>query len=220
MKTCPKCNVKILDDTDRCPLCRHALSGPEGGLHSYPDAVRSIRKARMLENMFLFLSVIGGFAMVCVNYLVNPDYWWSLIGILALIYINVVLRYAILGRSGYQAKVYGLVILALLMLEGIDFLTGDRGWALSYVYPSGIMALEVTILILMLVNRRNWQSYMLPQIMVFLMSLLSFVFYWTGLVTHMTVAFVAMIFTLFSFLGTLILGDQRARNEMKRRFHI
>ena len=117
MKTCPKCNV-----------CRHALSGPDGGLRSYPDAVGSIRRARLFENMVLFLSVIAGIVALYLNYKLSHTNWWSLIVVLSLFYVNVVIRYAILGRSGYQSKVYGLLVIALLVLEGIDYLTGFEGW--------------------------------------------------------------------------------------------
>lgn len=220
MKTCPKCNVKILDDTDRCPLCRHALSGPDGGLRSYPDAVGSIRRARLFENMVLFLSVIAGIVALYLNYKLSHTNWWSLIVVLSLFYVNVVIRYAILGRSGYQSKVYGLLVIALLVLEGIDYLTGFEGWALTYVYPSGIMALDLAILTLMITNRRNWQSYMLPQLVLVVLSLLSGVFWLAGWNRSPLLAQISVGVALFTFLGTLILGDRRARNEMNRRFHV
>lgn len=220
MKICNKCKVTILDDTELCPLCRHALAGEEGGLRSYPDAIGSIKKARMLENIVLFLSLVAATAMIITNILVDASFLWSFIGVLALVYVNAVLRIAILGRSGYQAKVYGLVFLALLILLGIDYITGFRGWSLAFVFPGGIMGVDLALLILMLVNRRNWQSYMLPQLVMFLLSLLSILFVLVGWNRHPLVGLIASAVTLFVFLGTLILGDRRARDEMKRRFHI
>ena len=220
MKTCPKCNVNILDDTDRCPLCRHALGGEEGGLRSYPDAVGSIKKARLLENLILFLSVIASITVVAINYMTPHDTWWALIVVLALFYANVVLRYAILGRSGYQAKIFGLILVAIVVLVGIDYLTGFNRWSFTYVYPSLIMATDLAILLLMLINRRNWQSYLMAQIFVLLLSLLSILFVHLGFNIHPLTGLIASGLSLFLLLGTIILGDQRARNELKRRFHI
>lgn len=220
MKTCPKCNVTILDDTDRCPLCRHALGGSEGGLRSYPDAMASIRKARIFENLVLFLSIIASITVVVVNYMTGMDSLWSLIVVLSLFYVNVVIRYAVLGQSGYQAKLFILVLIAIVVLFGIDYLTGFNRWSLTFVYPSLIIAVDVGLLILMLVNKRNWQSYIMPQLAVFILSLVSAIFVWVGLNNHPLLGLIASGFALFEFLGTIILGDQRARNELKRRFHI
>jgi hypothetical protein len=41
-----------------------------------------------------------------------------------------------------------------------------------------------------------------------------------GEVTFSWLAVIACAVSVFIFLGTLIIGDERARTEMKRRFHI
>ena len=47
MNKCKKCNVVILDDTDRCPLCKHVLeSDGIPGESRYPDAIATARKFR------------------------------------------------------------------------------------------------------------------------------------------------------------------------------
>lgn len=66
-----------------------------------------------------------------------------------------------LGKSGYLAKTVCLVLLAIVMLLGIDYLTGYRRWSLDYVFPGGIIAIDLALFILILINRRNWQSYMM-----------------------------------------------------------
>ena len=52
----------------------------------------------------------------------------------------------------------------VLFLEGIDLLTGASGWALTFVFPSAILAMVLATIILMIVNIRNWQSYMMMQL--------------------------------------------------------
>lgn len=220
MKICTKCNVKILDDTDRCPLCSHALAGDEGGMRTYPDAVGSIRKARVLENLVLFMSLIAGTIVVAVNMTLDRHFLWSFIVVLALVYINIMLRYAILGRSDYHAKTFGMWGLALVVLLMIDFLTGFQRWSLTYAFPAALIALDLGTVVLMIVNRRNWQSYILHQLTMFLLSLVSIIFIVTGLDSKPVVAIVAIGVTFFLFAGTVILGDERARQELKRRFHI
>ena len=62
MSRCQKCNVIILDHTDRCPLCKHVLE--EDGTSTedmYPNAIAVTKRFRFLENLFLFLSILIAF---------------------------------------------------------------------------------------------------------------------------------------------------------------
>ena len=128
MNKCKKCNVVILDDTDRCPLCKHVLeSDGIPGESRYPDAIATARKFRFVENLVLFISIVAECLLIAINFHVDREVAWSLVIGIILLYGNVVLRMAILGKSGYLAKTVCLVLLAIVMLLGIDYLTGYSG---------------------------------------------------------------------------------------------
>ena len=80
--------------------------------------------------------------------------------------------------------------------------------------------MDAGILILMCINRRNWQSYMMWQIFMILCSVVPLVLYAVGIVTAPLFALLAFAFSAALFLGTLIIGDRRARTELRRRFHV
>ena len=153
--------------------------------------------------------------MLYINYLADSHFWWSFIVGLILIYVNVTLRLAIMGRSGYQFKIISLTFIAVVLLVGIDFLTGYKGWSVNYIFPAGIILVDIGILVLMAVNRRNWQSYMMLQIFMILLILVA-----VGVIDFPYFAVAAFGVSFFIFLGTVIIGDQRARTELKRRFHL
>jgi hypothetical protein len=221
MNRCQKCGVVILDDTDRCPLCRHVLATDgEKSENSYPNAVAVTRRFRFAENLFLFLSILSEGLAVFLNYVVDPELPWSVIVGLVFIYANVVMRLAIVGKNGYMFKIMSLVILAVAMIFGIDFVTGYKGWSLNYVMPAAILALDLAIVLLMLINRRNWQSYMMVQIFTVLASLIPIFMRNKGRSYSNYLVWIAFLVSIVLFLGTLILGDRRARTELKRRFHI
>ena len=199
-----------MDDTDRCPLCKNVLdSTGEPGVNTYPNAIGVNRKFRLLENLLLFLSIVAGCLMLAINHMLDADVAWSLVVCLILIYANAVLRMAI-----------SLVILAVLMLLGIDYLTGYKGWSLDYVLPLGVLLIDLALLILTLVNRRNWQSYMMAQILAILLSLIPVGLRLGGIIKFPYLVWIAFGTSVFLFLGTLIIGDRRARTELKRRFHV
>lgn len=221
MSKCKNCGVEILDRTQKCPFCQCVLETGDGGPEPmYPDVRVTVRRFRFFENLVLFLSILAETVLLAINYMMDSAMWWSLIVGLILIYANVVLRLAVVGRSGYQFKTVSLVVMAVLILLLIDYLTSYRGWAVNYVYPSAVLLMDLGILVLMIVNHRNWQSYMMIQLLTILMSLVPVILLAVGVVTFPYLALIALFVSVFLFLGTLILGDQRARTELKRRFHI
>jgi hypothetical protein len=186
----------------------------------YPNARVVAKRFRFLGNLVLFLSILAESICIGINIATDSGYLWSLIAGLVLVYINVVMRLAIIGNSGYRFKVISLVVLANVVLFGIDYLTGFNGWSLNYVLPGGILLLDVGVLVVMIVNFRNWQSYMMVQILLILISIIPVILLALGIVDVPYPAAAAMGVSVFIFLGTLIIGDERARTELKRRFHI
>ncbi len=221
MSRCQNCNVEIWDHSDYCPLCKCVLEGGGGDqAASYPNARVAIRRFRLLENLILFASIVVESVLVLINYWTDTHILWSLIAGLVLFYGNVVLRLAVVGRSGYLFKSLSLIFIGVLTLLGIDYLTGYGGWSLDYVLPSGILFMDLGIIVLMIVNRRNWQSYMMVQILAILVSILPLVLLALGIIRFPYLAVIAMLVSVLLFLGTLIIGDRRARTELKRRFHL
>lgn len=186
----------------------------------YPDVKGASRKYRLLENIILFLSIVGQIVLTTVDYMTDQGINWSVIVLLVVIYANVTLRLAIVGRNGYIFKIVSTFVFTVLFLEGIDLLTGASGWALTFVFPSAILAMVIATIILMIVNIRNWQSYMMMQLFLVLMSVIAMILVAVKVIWFPYLAMGAMGASLFLFLGTLIIGDKRARTELKRRFHI
>ena len=204
---------KCVNDTDSA--AKRADNGTR-----YPDVKGASRKYRLLENIILFLSIVGQIVLTTVDYMTDHEINWSFIVLLVVIYANVTLRLAIVGRNGYIFKIVSTFVFTVLFLEGIDLLTGASGWALTFVFPSAILAMVLATIILMIVNIRNWQSYMMMQLFLVLMSVIAMILVAVKVIWFPYLAMGAMGASLFLFLGTLIIGDKRARTELKRRFHI
>ncbi len=222
MAKCKNCNIEILDETVSCPLCQSILQQTEDVENMYPDVRLMMRKFTLTARIFLFVSIVLEALLFTYNLITFDTYsiWWSAITGLVLLYAYLVLRYAIIGKSGYKSKVILLSLIAVLSAIGIDLATGYRGWSVDYVLPAGILFMDVVIIGLMIYNKRNWQSYMMWQILTVLFSLIPIVLYILELERNEYLAFLPMAASASLFLGTLIIGDRRARTELKRRFHI
>lgn len=220
MSRCKQCNVEILDETERCPLCHSVLEKTVEVENMYPNVRTMTRRLALLSRIYLFVAILVEALLIYLNVLSDSEMFWSAIPGLAMLYGYLVLRYAILGKSGYKGKIIVLMLIAILMVVAIDFVVGYRGWSVNYALPSAILLVDAGILILMCINRRNWQSYMMWQIFMILCSVVPLVLYAVGIVTAPLLALLAFAFSTALFLGTLIIGDRRARTELRRRFHV
>lgn len=220
MSRCKQCNVEILDETERCPLCHSVLEKTVEVENMYPNVRTMTRRLALLSRIYLFVAILVEALLIYLNVLSDSEMFWSAIPGLAMLYGYLVLRYAILGKSGYKGKIIVLTLIAILMVVAIDFVVGYRGWSVNYALPSAILLVDAGILILMCINRRNWQSYMMWQIFMILCSVVPLVLYAVGIVTVPLLALLAFAFSMALFLGTLIIGDRRARTELRRRFHV
>lgn len=220
MSKCRQCNIEVLDEAQHCPLCQSALEHTTEMENMYPDIRMRTRKLVMFSRIYLFLVIVAEMVLVDISLILN---WSSIVYIIsgmAFFYGYMVICYAILGRSGYIAKTVVLIVIAIAMLVAVDFFAGYNGWSINYVLPSGILLIDVGILVFIIINRKNWQSYIMLEIFMVLCSGAVVALYVFGVVTNPTVSVVAFNVSIVLFLGTVIIGGRRAKVELKRRFHI
>ncbi|EOS36909.1 hypothetical protein C804_00383 [Lachnospiraceae bacterium A4] len=220
MSRCRQCNIEVLDETQRCPLCGTVLEPTVEVENMYPDIRLKSRKLVFVSRLYLFISIVIEIFLVNICMLSEVQSLVYIISGLVLLFGYIVIRYAILGTSGYIAKTVVLTIIAVIMLVAIDFSVGYNGWSVNYALPSGILLIDVGTLVLMAVNSKNWQSYLMLQIFMVLCSVVAIIFNLVHIVTDPIVSIVALNVSVILLLGTVIIGGRRARVELKRRFHI
>ncbi len=220
MSRCRQCNIEVLDETQRCPLCGTVLEPTVEVENMYPDIRLKSRKLVFISRLYLFVSIAIEMLLVNICMLSEVQSLVYIISGLVLLFGYIVIRYAILGTSGYIAKTVVLTSIAVIMLVAIDFSVGYNGWSVNYAFPSGILLIDAGTLILMAVNRKNWQSYLMLQIFMVLCSIVAIILNLVHIVTDPIVSIVALDVSVILLLGTVIIGGRRARVELKRRFRI
>ena len=211
--------MEILDSTDRCPLCHSVLEGSNAAGSMYPDVRSPARKLALACRIYLFCAIVLESGLILLNIMLGHRFLWCVFTGLVLLYVYLLLRYALLGQSGYQAKAFLLTLMAVLMAVAADFATGYRGWSVDYVLPCGILFIDIAVIVLMIVNRRSWQSYIIWEILMLLFSFIPATLYILGLENNVFFAFAPISLSFYLLLGSVIIGGRRARTELKRRFH-
>jgi hypothetical protein len=136
------------------------------------------------------------------------------------VYAYLILRCGFSVSLGYRAKTSILLLCGLGLLILVDYVAGAYGWSINYVVPGVILLADGVIALLMLINLRNWQSYIMFQIGLLFASTLPLLLWYLGIITHPLLSLITLIITGFFLLASFIIGFRRASVELKRRFHI
>lgn len=220
MSRCKNCKIEVLDVTNTCPLCHSVLEQTEEMEAMYPNAIHQVQKMLFWSRIYLFCALLLEFFLIILDFYVESQIQWSILGGGILTYFYVLLRYAILGKSGYRVKTTITTIFTILLFISFDYATGFQGWSLDYVISSGIIFIDIGIIFFIIFNRRNWQSYIMWEIFMILCSFIPVLLYLLGWENNFYMIALAVSFSVFLFLGTLIIGGRKTKEELKRRFYL
>ncbi|MCI8635436.1 MAG: zinc ribbon domain-containing protein [Eubacterium sp.] len=221
MSKCRQCNVEIRDHAQICPLCKCVIEQTKESENMYPDIRFIARKMNLAVRIFLFAAILMEVILVYLNWKFYDGVWWSVITGAGFFYLYFVARFAVLNdNAGYRSKFLALTFLGILYVILIDCMIGYHGWSVNFVLPGGLLLVDLFVLVLMFVNRRNWQSYIMLEISMIFLSAVPLILVWLGIGTETFISGFAFAVSVLLFVGTLIIGDKRARSELKRRFHV
>lgn len=222
MRQCKKCNLEILNRTAICPLCKSVLevSGEIENGTEYPDVAKITKKLNFVVRLYSFLAIVTEVVLVIINYKTYQGVWWSAVSGISILYFYITLKYSIQKNTGYKMVILIQVIGAVLLMIAADNIVGYQGWSVNYAMPGAILLLDTTIVVLMIVNMANWQSYILMQILTVLVSIAGLVMWGLGVITRPLLLFFAAGASGCLILATLMFGDRKAKMELKRRFHV
>lgn len=224
MSKCWNCGVQLTDPEHVCPLCKcivETLPGEEKKkMYPFLDAEQGIKKMQRALNIYIFSAIVAAVVLAGIDYAIKGNPAWVILICAFMVYGFITLKVSIQMHTGYLLKMVLQTLLAIGVLILIDVMSGFYRWSIDYILPGAFILMDVAIIVLMIVNRRNWQSYIPMQILIIAFSVIPMLLYHFHIVTNPVVAISALGFSIFTFVGTLIVGGQRARQELYRRFHV
>jgi len=220
MKKCNFCNVLIKDETDYCPLCGSVLEGQENGHNTYPNVMKKEKAISLIFRIMLFVAIVSIFTCIGINITTHVSVKWSLIVAFSFLYALIILYMFAKEETGYRIRTFFICASGILLFMAIDYILGFHRWSVNYVFPTVIVAIDIALIVLMIVNYRNWQSYIIILLLMVLISIVPIIMYRLHIITNPYPTQVAFAFTLIITIGVLILGGPRVKSELYRRFHI
>lgn len=221
MKTCRRCSVNVLDNTDICPLCRTVLTEFDGITADsiYPKMDVNVRKYNFIARIFLFLSIVGGVTAIVVNYITYNGVMWSLFTSAAILYFWAAVIHSIKHHINAASKIFVQTISLSVLAVIMDFVLGYSGWAVNYVIPNLFSIANIAVLIIIIVNRMNWHNYVLYQLAIAFFGFIPIVLFLFRIIDKPFITIIATIISFLTLLVAIIFGDKTVKSELKRRFH-
>jgi len=220
VKKCNLCNVTIKDETDHCPLCGGVLDGDSPGHNTYPNVLKKERAINLIFRVMLFVAIVAVIISIYINLHTNVSFPWSLIVTFSFIYALIILYMFVKENAGYRVRLFGTCASGVVLVVLTDYILGFKRWSLNFVFPAVIIFVVLSLLVLMIINHRNWQSYIVLILAMVLISLIPIILSFLDVITIPFLANIAFGFSVFSALGVIILGGPRVKNELYRRFHV
>jgi hypothetical protein len=221
MKTCKRCKVYVRDDSNICPLCRTVLTNIDGEIldMAYPTIGVSAHKYNIIKRIFLFVSILSAAASIVSNYLTYNGVIWSAITIAAIIYFWVLMTYSIKRNRNIASQILLQVICTSIFTVIMDNAIGYVGWSVNYVIPEIVILANISVLILVFVNRMYWNTYVINQIVIAICGLIPGVLFLCGLIKVPMPTIIATATSIIVLVVMMIFGDKTIKSELKRRFH-
>ncbi|MCI8991249.1 MAG: hypothetical protein HFG80_00745 [Eubacterium sp.] len=222
MAKCLKCNVNITDNTLICPLCQHILEPVPGETlkNAYPNIEQQRKKMIVALRIYAFAAIVAELLLVIINLRFFNGIFWSVITGIALLYTYLTIWFSFHKNADYRIKLLFQACSGTIFLIAVDFVYGFHGWSVYISLPVIILALDALTFILMMVNRKNYESFLWLMLVLIALSVIPIIFYELGFIHSLTITFTALGVSVIEFLGTFIVGGQKARMELERRFHV
>ena len=222
MKKCNQCQVYIQDNNKICPLCHGALERIDGNtsINNYPNVHPKRKKLSLFLRIFLALSIVIETILITINYYTGHETWWSPFIGLYLLYGYFLMRFALVRTgSGRWRVVTGTFLIVFLVITA-DMSNGYDGWSVNFILPIALGVLNTLSLVFIVIRRKNWQSYLVFQLTLLGISMLSLILILLNIITYPMVIVLVNIYIALSFITVTIIGGNKALYELKHRFHI
>jgi len=222
MKKCNECNIFIQDNNKICPLCHGALETVEGtnSINQYPNVHPKLKKLSLFLRIYLALSIVTETILITINYYTGHETWWSPFIGLYLLYGYFLMRFALVkSGSGRWRTVIGTFLIVFLIITA-DISNGYDGWSVNYILPIALGILNTISLYLIVLRRNHWQTYLVFQLTLLGISLISLILIPLNIITNPMIIVLVNIYIALSFVSVTIIGGNKAFTELRHRFHI
>ena len=219
MKYCSKCQMKVQNQLNNCPLCGQSLESVEFEIErDYPEQFAKKRRFSIRKFIIFLAMVIISFSFISGIF---QDFQWNWVFIItaATLYLTIS---AILGSRvkrnigpNILTQVIGISALSII----IDYFLGYSGWSLEIIFPLGLMVGTTIITVMILLNSKRFTDLVIYQLMFGLMGIVILAMIYFQVILFRQIAIIGSYYTIITCVGLFFFADRQMIHELKKKFH-
>ena len=219
MKYCSKCQMKVQNQLNNCPLCGQSLESVEFEIErDYPEQFAKKRRFSIRKSIIFLAMVIISFSFISGIF---QDFQWNWVFIITAstlyLTISAILGSRVKRNIGPNILTQVIGISALSMI--VDYFLGYSGWSLEIIFPLGLMAGTTIITVMILLNPKRFTDLVIYQLMFGLMGIVILAMIYFQVILFRQIAIIGSYYTIITCVGLFFLADRQMIHELKKKFH-
>ena len=219
MKYCSRCQMKVQNQLNNCPLCGQSLESVEFEIErDYPEQFTKKRRFSIRKFIIFLAMVIISFSFISGIF---QDFQWNWVLIITASTLYVTIS-AILGSRvkrnigpNILTQVIGISALSII----IDYFLGYSGWSLDIIFPLDLMAGTTIITVMILLNPKRFTDLVIYQLMFGLMGIVILAMIYFQVIIFRQIAIIGSYYTIITCVGLFFFADRQMIHELKKKFH-
>lgn len=220
MKYCNNCKVHVAGNRKNCPLCQGILAGEKYQDEVFPKISFVYREHSLFFKVMLLVSIVIASVSAAINILLPQGGAWSLFILGGLVSVWASIITAINKRNNIPKNIVYQVMVISVIATIWDFLTGWKGWSITYVIPFVCFSAMASMAVISKVRRLYAEDYILYIIIDGLFGLVQIVFIFTGGLSVLYPSLICIVTSIVSLSKILIFEEKILQAEIKRRLHL
>ena len=225
MKYCERCKLSVDTNNNICPLCFGELSGEGNREHEIfmprHEDEKVGKRTSLAVRVFAFLSICVAIISVFINFITLDPVMWSLVVLLALLYLWIFVAHTILSRRSFFEKIFFQVASILAILFACELIApGESSWVLNYVLPSIALLTTIVLNLFSLIGGKKYRFLLSCLVIYIIFLVISIIMVCTSFAEFKILYYISLVYSIISIAGTFLFGYSIIASEFKKKMHI
>jgi hypothetical protein len=226
MQYCSKCRIKIKGSKVCCPLCGGKLidHNSEGEADDDYGAFPILPKRKITPFTFMkiatFIAIVAEILLITVDLLTNNEYTWIGVVIVCVPIVWADIWLSMFYRSNIIKLVTFQNIVVIIADIIIDYLTGFKGWSVTWLVPVSLIGVGIFTIITSKVTKLMLFEYVRYLMLDTFISLLQLYPIYIGINWFIYPSVIAIVFYLIISAAIVIFGFRELKTASERYFNV
>ncbi len=188
-------------------------------MNLYPNII-NVKTSDVVINILSMISEVVCVLSVILNAVFTPNFKWSFIVILGIVYSWITVMYSIKKTVNIASHVLLQTFVDSIVVILLDIIIGYKGWAIAIAWPIIICTENITMLVLTIVTRKKYFKYAIYQIMLFALNTFLIIVIAINIPHKVWPIYLTTITSVITLVLAIELCGKELKEELKRFFHV